>query len=375
MRTIYFYVLMTLLTFGVFAQTNKKYVISQKVEKEYDELNLKPYTSLRLVKSDKDVLEISLRDTSVDISGICTLKNGVLTLDYKSENPDETNLTLYSSMEFKHIHVSSFAKLYADTIQMRKKRSWIQIDDYGLIEADSVIAGRVSTIYGGDHAVNNIKDINDIKKVVRIMEVETDTLNISSSWGKRRNGFTLLFNMGWASILKDNAVYNSPYNSESNYNLTIGIAYNYYFNKNCKLKVGSGYRYSYKKFVSDVEYLNGDLVLIDEYRNGMKNDLFNHSVVLPIEFHYRFTDRISGFYLGLVPEYNVWSTLRSRYITESNDWSSLKTRIKNINPWKMELILGLKCLVKVELYYNLLPTYKIGTKGDGLREFGIRIGF
>lgn len=360
MRTIYFYVLMTLLTLGVFAQTNKKYVISQKVEKEYDKLSLKPYTSLRLVKSDKDVLEISLRDTSVDISGICTLKNGVLTLDYKSENPDETNLTLYSSMEFKHIHVSSFAKLYADTIQMRKKRSWIQIDDYGLIEADSVIAGRVSTIYGGDHAVENCKGI--------------DSVTNFSSKEESKHKLSLSYGFSYRSTLIDNSIYNSPYNSTKGFGFGIGIFYSYDFNPNYLMSIGLEYRYIYNDLRNPVEYSNGDFALLDDTPQGYRSGLHTHYLMLPVKFKYNLFQTMF-FSLGIAPGYNVGSVLKSKYITTNNDWSISKIDVDNVNPWRLELLLGFKFFLGFELYYNLLPTYKIGTKGDGLREFGIRIGF
>ena len=84
---------------------------------------------------------------------------------------------------------------------------------------------------------------------------------------------------------------------------------------------------------------------------------------------------------GLMPMYVYGNKLITRTLNDNNRWVIGREKVDVLNPWQIRALFKFSPYIpllgrySVDLYVDLLPTYKRGTGMDGFHQMGISLNF
>ena len=194
-----------------------------------------------------------------------------------------------------------------------------------------------------------------IRKQQKKAEKERKRQEHYAAWG-RKPGFTADPSV---SMLTDRRIYgqNNYYNSIG---ANLGVTFDYHrpIARRWDFNIGLGYRYTI--FCYSHLGIKGENISVSDY-DVKETTLKTSTLILPIKLSHINKDNEHGWYLGIVPGFN----LKKQYAENAE-----------FNRFRCDLAVGtqnrwLIFAPGTEVYFNLLPTFKSGS-GNMIHEFGIR---
>lgn len=375
----------TALSLCISAQSKTNYLLYQSINEDYDGLYIAPHCKLKLVKSDKDRLEVSIMGDSTLPKSVCSIKNGQLRIKYPKKSLDDAEIILYTSKHFSSIKVRRNATLIADTLQLNLQNASVDISIDGQIKADKFIGGTYNHLSMGDNSLFECPDVSADSVVYSITRTSKGSglmrfRQLPLAVYRQPSGVFLGIHKDIDILKMGNKKYDNPSVSNLRCGLSFPILYVYPFANGDLFKAGLEYKLDLRLMFNEVNYDRGDFSFANNDPAGrVQQFILSRSLLLPLKYDMNVKDGLFKFSFGLSFGRVLKSNLYEFSINKSNKFDIDKTKINNLNPWKIEAGIDVSgdyfFGLHLEFFANILPLYKNGTRGDDIREVGVRINF
>lgn len=376
---------LTAMSLCVFAQNRTRYVLYQPIEEDYEKLCIYSSCKVKLIKSDKDYLEVSLYGDSTLSRKICRISNGRLSLIHFKKLLNDGEITLYSSKHFSEITVQDNATLIADTLQVNMQEASVDIYKNGQIKADKFIGGEYTYLFMANNATFECPDVSADSVRLNIAKTATGSgvkqfKQLPEADYRARPSLSFWVNKDIDLLKIGNKKYDNPSVSNLRFGLSFPVVYKHPFGNGNVFTAGLEYKLDLRLLFNEVKYEEGDFTFTDN-ADGRRTQqyILSRSLLLPVKYTINIKDGLYRFSFGLTFGRVLKSNLYSLSINQNNKFDFAKTKIDNLNPWKIEANIGFTerffIGANLELFANILPMYKSGTKGENIREIGLRLNF
>jgi len=206
---------------------------------------------------------------------------------------------------------------------------------------------------------------------------------------KWRNTFLYKMNLSFGIrlpyTLYTNAQYGSAYNFDQQVALVEELDFGSLSFKRLSIRPSFLVEFSYSRLINHVA-TDGKSLTVVTPTSGLlpKQSLLNNQIGVSLNFDYGIGpynvehDRYDfSLTWGLSFMHSVNPTLRTKTLGTDNRWDKTNEEADVFNPWQLRAKVGLNLAPTlgghIDLYYDLLPTYRSGIGADGIHCLGITL--
>ncbi len=199
--------------------------------------------------------------------------------------------------------------------------------------------------------------------------------------------FTLGLGLGVATPITwvDNSRYGSPYNTNYGFIGQLPIRFNEIsISRHWSWNFGLDASWSYLQLDNAVKVQGDQLVLDPSYgATPPRQELYWWAIGVPVTLKYSFDNWlkniIPGIYVTLTPTFNFTPRLVTKSLDADDHWHTDREKVDILNRFNIRAAIGFNCFLggagRLELFTDLLPTYKSSADAPQTRMFGLNFIF
>ena len=207
---------------------------------------------------------------------------------------------------------------------------------------------------------------------------------VNRNWRRYFDRMELSFGFQLPITIYTNSKYGSAYNYDQRYAMNMLMSFpSFNLAKRLTFRPGLMYEYNWSHLENNVT-TDGNSLTVVTPSSGLlpRQTLTNTLLGVDLGFSYGIGKHIDGNKMyanfGLSFARSIGGSLNTRTLGANNRWFKTNDDVDVFNPWQLRARMGLSMGSiggRINLYYDLLPTYRSGIGADDIHCFGITVGF